>query len=179
MILVQPAHATLMAQYNAWMNAKLYDAAATLSAEALAANRGAFFGSILGTLNHLIVSDTIWLKRFAVHPAQPKVLQAVRALPNPTALDQLVFTDFAALRERRQLLDAAIQSWAAALTADDLTQTLAYTNTKGEAKAKNMGSLVVHFFNHQTHHRGQATTLLSQAGVDVGETDLLALISNA
>ena len=169
------AHAVLMAQYNAWMNAKLYDAAVKLSPEDLAAERGAFFGSILGTLNHLIVSDTIWLKRFAAHPAQPKVLQVVSALPNPTALSQLVFTDFAALRERRQLLDATIQSWTEGLTGDDLAQTLSYTNTKGEVKAKHMGSLVIHFFNHQTHHRGQATTLLSQAGVDVGETDLLAL----
>ena len=164
-----------MAQYNAWMNAKLYDAAARLSPEALAADRGAFFGSILGTLNHLIVSDTIWLKRFAVHPAQTQVLQIVGEFPAPTALNQLLFTDFAALRERRQLLDATIQRWAATLTADDLAQTLSYANTKGEAKSKHMGSLVMHLFNHQTHHRGQATTLLTQAGVDVGETDLLAL----
>lgn len=169
------AHAVLMASYNAWMNAKLYDAAATLSAEALALDRGAFFGSILGTLNHLVVSDTIWLKRFAAHPAQPKVLQVVCALPNPTALNQLVFTDLAALRERRQLLDTTIQAWAATLTADDLAQTLSYTNTKGESKAKNMGSLAMHLFNHQTHHRGQTTTLLTQAGLDVGDTDLLAL----
>ena len=173
------AHTVLMAQYNAWMNAKLYDAAATLSSEALAADRGAFFGSVLGTLNHLVVGDTIWLKRFAVHPAQPQALQVVRDLPAPTALNQLLFADFAALRERRQLLDATIQSWASSLTADDLSHTLSYANTKGEAKAKNMGCLVMHFFNHQTHHRGQATTLLMQAGVDVGETDLLAMIPNS
>lgn len=172
------AHAALMGQYNAWMNAKLYDAAATLSPEALALDRGAFFGSILGTLNHLVVSDTIWLKRFATHQAESNMLQGVRELPAPTALNQLLFTDFAALREHRQLLDTTIQAWAVALTEVDLAQTLHYTTTKGEAKAKNMGSLVMHLFNHQAHHRGQATTLLTQAGVDVGETDLLALIPN-
>ncbi len=172
------AHTVLMAQYNAWMNTKLYDAAATLSAEALALDRGAFFASILGTLNHLVVSDTIWLKRFAVNQAESNILQEVRELPAPTALNQLLFTDFVALRVHRQILDATIQAWAAALTADDLARTLHYTTTKGEAKAKNMGSLVMHLFNHQTHHRGQATTLLTQAGADVGETDLLALIPN-
>ena len=182
MTLVQPAHATLMAQYNAWMNTKLYEAAATLAPEALSAERGAFFGSILGTLNHIVVGDTLWLKRFATHPAQPAALEAlevVRQLPNPLGLDEVLFTDLTALRQRRTLLDEAISAWVAALTAEDLAANLDYANTKGMAQTKPLGSLLLHFFNHQTHHRGQATTLLSQAGVDVGETDLLALISNA
>lgn len=63
------SHVCLMAAYNEWMNAKVYDAARNLPGEELVANKNAFFGSILGTLNHLVIGDTIWLKRFAIHPA--------------------------------------------------------------------------------------------------------------
>jgi uncharacterized damage-inducible protein DinB len=173
-----PAQAMLMATYNEWMNAKLYDAAAKLPAAELAKDRGAFFGSILGTLNHLVVGDTIWLKRFAAHPANPAALGAVRALPQPSALNEVLFTDLGELRVRRQLIDAAIKEWAASLTDADLAHVLRYANTKGVKSQKRFSSLVTHFFNHQTHHRGQATTLLTQAGQDVGVTDLLALIPN-
>ena len=172
-------HIVLLARYNAWMNAKLYDAAATLSPQDLALDRGAFFGSILGTLNHLVVADTIWLKRFASHPAQPATLEVVRQLPSPAGLDAVLFTDLGALRQRRALLDEVISAWAAALTSADLASALSYANMAGVAQSKNIGSLVLHFFNHQTHHRGQATTLLAQAGGDVGVTDLLALIPTA
>lgn len=173
------ANIVLLARYNAWMNAKLYDAAATLSPQDLALDRGAFFGSIIGTLNHIVVGDTVWLKRFASHPAQPATLEVVRLLPTPAALNELLFADLAALRQRRSLLDEAISAWAAALTADDLARPLHYTNMAGVAQSKPLDSLLLHFFNHQTHHRGQATTLLAQAGVDVGVTDLVALIPNA
>ena len=175
-------HIALLARYNAWMNTKLYDAAATLSQQALALDRGAFFGSILGTLNHIVVGDTLWLKRFATLPVQPAALatlEAVRQLPNPAGLDEVLFTDLTALRQRRTLLDEAISAWVAALTAADLAANLDYANTKGVAQNKPVDSLLLHFFNHQTHHRGQATTLLAQAGVDVGVTDLVALIPNA
>ena len=173
------ANIVLLARYNAWMNAKLYDAAATLSPQDLALDRGAFFGSIIGTLNHIVVGDTVWLKRFASHPAQPATLEVVRQLPTPAALNELLVADLAALRQRRSLLDEAISAWAAALTSADLASALSYVNMAGVAQSKPLDSLLLHFFNHQTHHRGQTTTLLAQAGVDVGVTDLVALIPNA
>lgn len=166
----------MMAAYNQWMNGKLYDAAAKLPVAELSRERGAFFGSILGTLNHLVVGDTIWLKRFAAHPSKPVALDPVRELPQPAALNQVLFTDLAGLKARRDFLDAAIVGWAAALTDADLAHVLEYTNSRGIRGRKRLASLVTHFFNHQAHHRGQATTLFSQAGVDVGVTDLLALI---
>jgi len=172
------AQVVLMAAYNEWMNTKLYEAAERVPGEELAQDRGAFFGSIIGTLNHLVVGDTIWLKRFAAHPANPKALEPVRALPQPTALNEIVFADLTRLAQRRKVIDAAIKAWAAALTQADLDHVLHYANTKGVKSQKRMGSLVMHFFNHQTHHRGQASTLLFQAGQDVGVTDLLALIPN-
>ncbi len=170
------SEAVMMAAYNQWMNGKLYEAAGKLPAEELSKERGAFFGSILGTLNHLVVGDTIWLKRFAAHPSKPVALDPVRDLPQPAALNQVLFTDLADLKARRDLLDSAIVGWAAALTDADLAHVLEYANSKGIRGRRRLASLVTHFFNHQAHHRGQATTLFSQAGIDVGVTDLLALI---
>ncbi len=171
-------HICLMAKYNEWMNGKLYEAAMTLPSEELIADRKAFFGSILGTLNHLAVGDTIWLKRFATHPANYSALEPVRNLPNPTSLDRLLYTDIQSLSKHRKVLDQVITEWARSITDHDLDHVLRYTSTKGTGADKNFFCLVMHFFNHQTHHRGQATTLLSQIGEDVGVTDLLALIPN-
>jgi uncharacterized damage-inducible protein DinB len=149
-----------------------------LPAEVLAADQKAFFGSILGTLNHLLVADTIWLKRFAAHPANYPALEALRQAALPTSLDQCLFTDFQELAAHRTWLDRLIVAWAASIAEMDLDHALSYANTKGVHASRNFFSLLMHFFNHQTHHRGQATTLLSQAGCDVGLTDLLALIPN-
>ena len=171
-------HIRLMAKYNEWMNARLYEAAARLPEEELVADRKAFFGSILGTLNHLAVGDTIWLKRFAVHPAAYATLEPVRNLPMPASHDQVLHSDLQSLAYYRRSLDQVITEWAHSVAEHDLDQVLRYANTRGVVAGRNFFSLVMHFFNHQTHHRGQATTLLSQAGVDVGVTDLFALIPN-
>ncbi|WP_298446883.1 DinB family protein [uncultured Marinobacter sp.] len=169
-------HFELLAAYNQWMNSKVYEAAGQLSETELAKDRGAFFGSILGTLNHILVGDTIWLKRFATHPSCVSSLQEVSKLSNPTSLSQTVFDDIGSLSEHRAWLDRQIVSWIAQLTEGDLGLVLSYRNTKGISANKRYSSLILHFFNHQTHHRGQVSALLSQAGADVGVTDLLALI---
>ena len=172
------SHVRLMASYNAWMNAKVFDAAMKLPDHELAANRKAFFGSILGTLNHIAVADTIWLKRFAAHPAGYAELEPIRGLAAPGSLDQILFADIRSLAAHRKMLDDVITRWAASVTDADLDQVLHYANTKGVVSDRSFFSLLMHFFNHQTHHRGQATTRLSQAGIDVGVTDLLAHIPN-
>ena len=166
----------LLAAYNQWMNSKIYEAAGNLSATDLAKDRGAFFGSILGTLNHILVADTIWLKRFATHPSCFNSLRAVADLQSPTSLDQIIFDDLRSLTERRMWLDLQIIDWIAGLSESDLNFVLSYHNTKGIPANKRYSSLVLHFFNHQTHHRGQVSTLLTQACVDLGVTDLLAQI---
>lgn len=170
------AHITLLARYNEWMNNKLYEAAAALPYDELAADRGAFFGSLLATLNHIAVADTIWLKRIASHPRFAAALAPVAALPAPAALDQPLFDSLAALRERRAWLDHLILDWTDGLAEADLDAVISYRRLNGESNRRQLGLLLLHFFNHQTHHRGQATTLLSQAGVDVGATDLLLLV---
>lgn len=169
-------HISLMATYNQWMNLKIYEAARRLGDEALLADRGAFFSSIIGTLNHLALGDTVWLKRFAQHPAGYSALAPLSTLDTPQRLNQLAFADIRELEAYRTWLDQIIIDWAQSISEPQLEQRLHYRNMRGVVAEKNFYGLIVHFFNHQTHHRGQATTLLSQAGQDVGITDLLALI---
>ena len=166
----------LMASYNEWMNAKIYAAAAELPAEEVVADRGAFFRSILGTLNHIAVGDRIWLSRFATHPSKHAALNPLRDRVTPTASDQILYADLNALTDHRRMLDAVIARWAESLSDADLEHVLSYTTMKGVPASKRFSDLVLHFFNHQSHHRGQITTLLHQAGKDVGVTDLLVLI---
>ena len=169
-------HIALMANYNQWMNRKLYDAALTLTDAELAMDRQAFFGSILGTLNHLALGDTVWLKRFAQHPAGFSALAPMQTVATPADLKQLAFADMRELATYRTWLDQLIVDWSNTVQETDLDHRLHYSNMRGVTADKDFFSLLVHFFNHQTHHRGQATTLLTQAGLDVGTTDLLALI---
>lgn len=171
-------HIQLMGRYNQWMNNRLYITAGKLDDAALAADQGVFFKSVLGTLNHIMVADLVWLKRFATHPATYSALDYVRSIDKPSSLDLMLYQDFSALDAQRKLLDQVIIDWCCQLTATDLAHKLVYNNMKGESFTKNYGSLIFHFFNHQTHHRGQITTLLSQNNLDVGVTDLLVLIPN-
>ncbi len=149
-----------------------------LTEEEVIADRNAPFGSILGILNHLVVGDTIWLKRFATHPANYSSLEPIRELSTPTSLDQLLFADIQDLSKYRKVLDQVILEWGDSVTVRDLGHCLRYVNTKGEVATKSFFSLVMHFFNHQTHHRGQVMALLWQSGIDIGVTDLVALISD-
>jgi uncharacterized damage-inducible protein DinB len=169
-------HIRLMANYNRWMNEKCYEAAARLPSDAVTADRGAFFQSILGTLNHLCVVDIVWLRRFAKHPAAYTALDGLREFPEITSLRQSLAETLPPLRIRRRELDAIVSSWAETIQTQELDHSLAFQTMGGEPARKNFGSLVLNLFNHQTHHRGQLTTLLTQAGVDVGVTDLYAMI---
>jgi uncharacterized damage-inducible protein DinB len=166
----------LMAEYNRWMNQRLYEAAAKLSADELAQDRGAFFGSIFNTLNHIAVADLLWLHRIVKLPGLSTIDEAISGFPRPASLRQPLADALPRLAELRARMDTEIVQLAHLLTEDHLASTLRYTNSAGQHHAKNLGRLLQHFFNHQTHHRGQATTLLFQAGVDVGVTDLIALI---
>jgi uncharacterized damage-inducible protein DinB len=153
-----------LAEYNAWMNGKLYAACATLSDEERKRDRGAFFGSIHATLNHVLLADSIWMGRFEAKPFAF------------TGLDQELHASFEELRAQRAEMDARIGRWARGLTDAALNAKLEFTSaiTK-RTHAPTLWRVVLHFFNHQTHHRGQLTTLLSQAGVDYGVTDLFLL----
>ena len=153
-----------MAAYNRWMNGKLYAVCATLTGDERTRKRGAFFGSIHGTLNHLLLADRVWLGRFVGRPF------AVRSL------DQELYASFDELRAERAATDRAIEGWTETLTDEALAGKLLYTSIDSpEPRVYDYWVCVTHFFNHQAHHRGQLTTLLSQCGLDYGVTDLLAL----
>ncbi len=166
-----------VARYNRWMNQRLYAACETLSDEERKRQRGAFFGSIHHTLTHLVLADRMWLHRFASQEKEFAALPvAALALPEGSDYTSDLHPDWPDLRETRDALDAMIERWLAEMTTDFLCSTLRYTNTKGVQRAHPAWQAMTHFFNHQTHHRGQVTTLLTQAGVDVGVTDLVALV---
>jgi len=169
-------HFELMARYNQWMNTRIYDASSRLAASELHADKGAFFGSVFGTLSHIMVGDMIWLKRFADHPASFRALEPVRPMPHPYSLAQPLYGEFESLRAARGAMDEVIVALAEEAADADYMQQLTYANSKGQVFTDPFGPLVQHFFNHQTHHRGQVSTLLCQARIDVGVTDLVALV---
>jgi uncharacterized damage-inducible protein DinB len=170
-------HVRLMADYNRWMNRRLCAAAASLAPDALHVDRGAFFGSILGTFNHVVAGDSAWLHRFARPAHWDRLQEASVWLPNPQGYRDAVVPDLAALRDLRERIDTLIVAWCAELKFNDLDRMMRYENRAGESRRFQLGPLLSHFFNHQTHHRGQVTTLLVQAGADPGPTDLVAMPS--
>lgn len=171
-----PSLFILFADYNRTMNVRLYEAAAKLSAEELTRDRGAFFGSLFSTMNHIAVADLLWLHRFATLPGLSVAQAQLAALPRPASLREPLAESLEALRALRMEIDAVVVHMASLLDAELLGRTLRYTNTAGQSQAKNFGLVLHHFFNHQTHHRGQASTLLFQAGVDIGVTDFITII---
>ncbi len=166
----------LMSQYNQLLNQKVYQAAQQLGDKKINQDQGAFFGSILGTLNHIYVGDIIWLERFSRHPKKYKTLQHLPELNDYTALNQNITNNIEVLDKLRQKLDQVIINWNQEIAPEDLDYNLQYLDTKGNPYHKNFGQLIQHFFNHQTHHRGQVSTLINQQGLDLGVTDLLMII---
>jgi len=159
--MIDPAYCQLLARYNRWMNERLYALAATLPDADRKRDRHAFFGSIHGTLCHLLWGDQIWLARFLGRPYEV------------AAYGASMIDDFADLAREREATDTEILDWAGQLTPARLAQPLRYTRKSDGRVAELDGWVaVVHFFSHGTHHRGQLTTLLKQAGVDPGATDL-------
>lgn len=160
-----------MARYNQWMNDKLYAVADKLTDAERKQDRGAFFGSIHRTLNHLLLGDRVWLGRFV-----GAVLEEGEMGPGGIrSLDQELYTDFTELRRERTATDDAIVGFAATLTDAKLGAPLRYLR-RGVMNEFPLWHAVAHFFNHQTHHRGQVTTLLMQAGHDPGVSDLIAML---
>lgn len=157
-----PEHANIMARYNQWMNENLYSVCAELTDDMRKADRGLFFGSVHGTLNHLLLTDKLWLGRFIREPFEVE------------SLDQELFADFPSLREARADTDRLILEWTAGLTEAELASDLEYRSvSQAVPRSLPMWIAVTHLFNHQTHHRGQVTAVLSQLGRDYGVTDLI------
>ena len=166
--MISPAYVRTMAAYNAEMNRRLYAAAAQIPDEERRRDRGAFWGSIHGTLVHLLWGDRVWMARFDgwTRPSVPIQQSAEMIL------------DFDELSAERPKADAAIEDWARRVTADWLQQDLIWFSGVSKTERRgNRGFLVTHFFNHQTHHRGQAHAMITACGQKTGDTDLIVLVN--
>lgn len=168
----------LLANYNRWMNERLYTLAAQLPVASVFEDKGAFFGSIFGTFSHLLVADILWLKRIAQHSRQFHSLAYIREHTKPSALNELIHPDLASLHADRAQVDATIVALLAELDEASLALELDYSDLAGNTYRHSLALILQHVFNHQTHHRGQVTTLFYQAGSDPGVTDLMYLIRN-
>lgn len=165
-MLVTPDYVRMMAAYNRWQNEGLRRTVGEMDDAVLRQERGAFWGSIFGTLNHLLWADRLWMSRFAGTLA-PEVAMAGSPALTPTV------AEWAAQRVR---LDHAISLWADELRAIDLAASLTwYSGVMKAEVTRPLAPLVVHFFNHQTHHRGQVHAMLTAAGAGPGDTDLFLM----
>ena len=164
--MIDRAYVQRMARYNRWQNENLYGVADTLSDDERRKERGAWFGSIHKTLSHLLWADRIWMSRFADWPKQTV------GIPGSVSL----FPDWDNLKAERKDSDAKLIDWADTLDAawieGDLTWLSGAINRE---VSKPRWQLLLHFFNHQTHHRGQVHAMLTQAGGRPHDTDLFIM----
>ena len=158
-----PDNYRMLAAYNRWMNDKLYACAGQLTDAQRKRDLKAFFKSIHGTFNHILVGDNLWMGRLE---RQPFAI---------TSLDAELHADFEELTAARRAMDERISAFAERVTAEWLEAPFEYRKMSGAPVAVMGWAVLTHFFNHQTHHRGQVTTLLMQSGVDPGDTDIVAM----
>ncbi|MFU0503458.1 DinB family protein [Pseudaminobacter sp. NGMCC 1.201702] len=156
-------HFMMFAAYNAWANRCIYDAASALSTEEFCRDAGAFFKSMMGTLNHLVATDRIWMKRFTGKGDAP------------AALDAIIHTDLGKLRAAREIEDRRIIDWIDGLDAKALSGRFTYmTVSDMRTISQRLAPALDHLFNHQTHHRGQAHMILTTLGKPSVQLDLIA-----
>ena len=164
--MIDKSYVVAMAAYNAWQNESLYRCAGQISGAERRQDRGAFFKSIHATLNHILWADMTWMSRFAGTTA-PTVAPA-------QALD--MFPKFSPLRAARAEMDSTMQTWAADLDPAWLKGDLHwYSGILKKDVSKDKWVLLTHFFNHQTHHRGQVHAMLTAAGSKPDDTDLMLM----
>lgn len=155
-------HFTMFAAYNAWANERIYQAAGELPRPEFEQDVGAFFKSMRGTLNHLLATDRIWLKRFTGEGDAP------------SSLDAMLYSEFEKLKVAREAEDRRIVQWIGSLSATDLAGRFTYmTVTDMRTVSQRLAPALSHLFNHQTHHRGQAHTILTVLGKEVPSLDLI------
>ncbi|MBS0238298.1 MAG: DinB family protein [Proteobacteria bacterium] len=162
--MISPSYVRTMARYNAWQNANVYGASEGFSDAQRKADRGAFFGSIHATLNHLLWADQAWLHRFGAAPPPAK-----RGIVEGLTLCET----WEALCKERRRFDGVIQDWADQIQPPDMAGDLTWiSGATGRELTRPKALLIAHLFNHQTHHRGQVHAMLTGFGVKPGVTDL-------
>ncbi|TKZ20760.1 damage-inducible protein DinB [Shimia litoralis] len=162
--MISPEYCQMMAQYNAWQNSQMKSVLEKLTEADLRADRGAFFGSIMATANHLLWGDLLWMARFDGGEA-PTAQLADSGQTTPT---------MAVWGAERFRTDGRIKQWASALTQDQMSGDLSWMSASlGREVSRPISQCIVHFFNHQTHHRGQIHTMVTSLGMTTGDTDLV------
>ncbi len=157
-------HLLRFAVYNRWANRRVFSAAETLSEDKLWLDKGSFFGSLMGTLNHILVTDRLWMARFRAEA------------PPDLRLNTVLHRDLSGLRQARAGEDEGIVDFVGRLEAERLGGELTYRTTRGDLYSNPFDVVLLHFFNHQTHHRGQVHCLLSQLGAEPPELDLIYFV---
>ena len=159
----------LAASYSKDVNQQLLVACQNLSCDSMLADRGVFFDSIIGTWNHLLVTDLLWLLK--LHPATDN--ETLLKQPKIISPNQVIAAQINEVSELRLAIDQAFIDWIAGLTDQQLDETCHYQSLDDQTMSAPLGHVLQHIFNHQIHHRGQLTALLSQAGVSYGHVDFL------
>ena len=161
-------HFATFAAYNRWANARLYDAAAQLAEADYRSDRGVFFKSMHGTLNHMLVADRIWLARITGEADAPQ-----------PPLDTILHETLPELRAAHEREDARIIRFVEDRDEAALSGTFTYRNSTGKAFTDPLATILAHFFNHQTHHRGQAHAVLTSLGRKAPELDLIYFLRSS
>lgn len=152
----------MFAAYNAWANLRIYEAASQLTKEEFERDAGVFFKSMRGTLNHILVADRIWLKRFTGEGDAP------------AALDTILYIDFAKLRTAREIEDKRLVDWIDSLSEKAMAGRFVYMTVRDmRTISQRLAPALSHLFNHQTHHRGQAHAILTVLGKEAPSLDLV------
>lgn len=166
--MIDKSYVTTMARYNAWQNSQLTAIVTKMDHDALVQDRGAFFGSILGTLNHLLWGDRMWLSRFGADVDAPARGDTTKLTPT-----------IAAWSAERFQVDGRTMIWAKGLHNIDLAGDLSwYSGGHDKTLTRPLALCVAHFFNHQTHHRGQVHAMLTAAGQVAPVSDLVFMDDN-
>jgi uncharacterized damage-inducible protein DinB len=164
--MIDAAYVQRLARYNRWQNENLYGVADRLSDDERRRERGTFFGSIHGTLSHLLWGDCTWMSRFSDVPKPDVGIAGSKAL----------YPEWDGLKRERSAIDEKIIRWSDGVDPEWLSSDYTwFSNAAQRDVSKPMWTLVAHLFNHQTHHRGQVHAMLTQAGGTPGDTDLFLM----
>jgi len=160
-------HFLRLSAYNNWANSRLYSASENLSETALKEDVGGFFGSLFGALTHIVIADRIWMHRLTGDGT------------SHTDLEDCPFGSFAELKSARAEMDRRIEAFVVSLGTTDFDADLQYSDMSGQPHSVPRNLVLTHFFNHQTHHRGQAHHMLTKAGIDAPSLDFMRFVLDA
>ena len=169
--MINKGYVLMMARYNAWQNKQIMDIVKVMDEAALHVDHKAFFGSIMGTLNHILWGDQIWMSRFCSDVAAPTV-------PGPEC--KTYMATLGEWQAERFRLDGRMRIWGQTMSNLDLAGDLVWNDTaSGEERHRLRAMCIAHMFNHQTHHRGQVHAMLTASGVDAPVTDIIFMPEDA